>query len=352
LLEAVSGKTVARAREVLAECFPRPDVRQTVRKLPERTHTTNAATRVPPPGGGSLLDVRAADALGATGATADARQSIPMNRSSNLPAAASEPMTQAAPLTPPPLPPARAARASALEPLSPGRYKVTFTADAELKRKLDLARVLLGHALPQGNLASIIGRALDMLIEKTERRRFAKSSKPNIKAGKQSERLNRAQPVGSKECPVRNDRDTPPRTTAANCRRRARHWPRPPTAAAERRRGAPPRSAAADRRRRLPPPSAAGRRRDWRRRAPRTAADCRRRAPRTAAATGAAERRGPPPRLAPRSAAADRRRDWRRGAPPSAAAVVFPSCAQSRAVRSIGDGRAPLPIGTARGEHS
>ena len=62
-----------------------------------------------------------------------------------------------------------------LEPLSPGRYKIVFTADADLKRKLDLARDLLRHAEPHGELAAIIGRGLDLLIERTLQRRFGKT---------------------------------------------------------------------------------------------------------------------------------------------------------------------------------
>lgn len=65
---------------------------------------------------------------------------------------------------------------SIVEPLSPGRYRVQFTADAELKQRIELARDLLRHAVPQGDLATIIGRALELLIESTLRRRFGKGS--------------------------------------------------------------------------------------------------------------------------------------------------------------------------------
>jgi len=83
--------------------------------------------------------------------------------------------------------PARASRAPvAVEPLSPGRYKVVFMADADLKQKLDLARDLLRHAVPDGELPAIIGRALDLLLEKTLHRRFAMTTrrKPQSPAAK------------------------------------------------------------------------------------------------------------------------------------------------------------------------
>ena len=65
--------------------------------------------------------------------------------------------------SPPPAPLLRPRSSSTLEPLSPGRFKVAFTADADLKRKLELARDLLRHAVPPGALATIVGRALDVL---------------------------------------------------------------------------------------------------------------------------------------------------------------------------------------------
>jgi len=76
-----------------------------------------------------------------------------------------------------PSPRARTRASSAIEPLSPERYKIVFTADAVLKRKLELARDLLRHAVPSGDLATIMGRALDLLIDETSRRRFAKTGR-------------------------------------------------------------------------------------------------------------------------------------------------------------------------------
>jgi hypothetical protein len=58
-----------------------------------------------------------------------------------------------------------------LEPLSPSRYRVEFTARAELRDKLERARELLSHAVPSGDLGELVERALDALIEKETRRR-------------------------------------------------------------------------------------------------------------------------------------------------------------------------------------
>jgi hypothetical protein len=69
-------------------------------------------------------------------------------------------------------------RPGTVEVLAPERYLVKVTLDAEAKAKLDRARALVSHSVPDGNLAAVIERALDALIEKTEKRRFGKGRTP------------------------------------------------------------------------------------------------------------------------------------------------------------------------------
>jgi 5-methylcytosine-specific restriction endonuclease McrA len=59
-----------------------------------------------------------------------------------------------------------------LEPLSPTRLRVEFTAPAELYKKVERARELLSHAVPSGDLGELFERALDALIEQETRKRF------------------------------------------------------------------------------------------------------------------------------------------------------------------------------------
>lgn len=61
---------------------------------------------------------------------------------------------------------------AALEALAPGRWRVVFTASAELRDKLERARDLLSHAVPSGDLGELFERALDALLEKETRKRF------------------------------------------------------------------------------------------------------------------------------------------------------------------------------------
>ena len=60
---------------------------------------------------------------------------------------------------------------STLEPLSAERYLVQFTASAELHAKLTRVRELLSHSVPAGDLALLVERALDALIEREVKRR-------------------------------------------------------------------------------------------------------------------------------------------------------------------------------------
>ena len=68
--------------------------------------------------------------------------------------------------------PARMQKLPALEPLAPGRYHLQLTISREQKDKLERARDLLSHANPEGDLAVVVERALDVLIARLEQRRF------------------------------------------------------------------------------------------------------------------------------------------------------------------------------------
>jgi hypothetical protein len=162
LVAAVSGMTVAKAREVLAGWFPRPDAPPSIRKLPERLVPVN---HLAPAEEGRALHTARAPAQSAS------ERGIPVAIKPALPTrqAAAQPI-------------APRNRASRVEPLSPERYKIVFTAGGELKRKLELVTDLLRHTVPSGDLATIVSRALDLLLDETLRRRFAKTTRPRTAA--------------------------------------------------------------------------------------------------------------------------------------------------------------------------
>jgi len=63
-------------------------------------------------------------------------------------------------------------------PLAEGTYKVQFTASQAFHDKLRHAQDLLRYSVPKGELEPIFGRALDLLIERVKKDRFATGRKP------------------------------------------------------------------------------------------------------------------------------------------------------------------------------
>jgi hypothetical protein len=124
VLARATHKSKREIEELVAELAPKPDVPPSVRKVPSRPETA----RVP--------ELR-------------------------LDAVKNETPSQAVP--PPPV----------VQPLSPARYKVTFTASAELRDKLERL-----EALMQDDVAAVIEAAVTEKLERLEAKRFAETTKP------------------------------------------------------------------------------------------------------------------------------------------------------------------------------
>jgi hypothetical protein len=122
LFEACRRKTRRQIEELLAARFPRPDVREQIRRLPGR----------------------ARDA---------------------------------------PLVPVEAPRHREIEPLSADRFGVHFTADAELRELIERARALASHRLPKGDLSSLMKLVFETFVQHEEKRRFAVGRKPRAVRG-------------------------------------------------------------------------------------------------------------------------------------------------------------------------
>ena len=149
LTEANRDSVISRAEyksrrqieELVAEISPKPDVPTTTRKLPERKHETKPATHESSP-----------DELRPDGVTFLHTPTTPRST------------------TP--------AQRPVMEPLSPARYKVQFTASAELHDKLERLRALMRSSVPDGDLAAIIEEAVTEKLERLEAKRFAKTKAP------------------------------------------------------------------------------------------------------------------------------------------------------------------------------
>jgi len=73
-------------------------------------------------------------------------------------------------------PSSRAARPP--QPLGLERFKIQFTATQQTRDKLQELQALLRHQIPDGDLASIFERALDLLLRDVKRKKFADTSRP------------------------------------------------------------------------------------------------------------------------------------------------------------------------------
>jgi hypothetical protein len=137
VLESARGKRKPEVEEIVARLAPRPDVAPSIRKLPA-VRTALPATLPAPTCTSPLVPV----------------------------------MTPGSPVSIPP------PRTSAAAPLSPGRYKLQLTICGETLEKLRLAQAMLRHALPSGDEAAILDRALAALLTELARRKFAATDRP------------------------------------------------------------------------------------------------------------------------------------------------------------------------------
>jgi 5-methylcytosine-specific restriction endonuclease McrA len=64
-----------------------------------------------------------------------------------------------------------------LAPLSPGRFALQVMVDQETYDQLRYAQSLLGHAVPSGDVATVLKRSLEIAVEQLERQKFAKCAR-------------------------------------------------------------------------------------------------------------------------------------------------------------------------------
>ncbi len=146
LLDTARHKSKRQVEELVARLRPQPPVPASVRKLPTVSHTSASATALQ---GAATGPQPAGDAQGV----------------------ASPPLSSPAPAPPPPRP-------GVVAPLAPQRYKVQFTASADTCETLRLAQTLLRHQIPDGDLGTIVDRALEALVQDLAKQKFAATDRP------------------------------------------------------------------------------------------------------------------------------------------------------------------------------
>jgi hypothetical protein len=143
LLEAARHKSTREVEQLIATAHPQPDIPPSIRSLPV-PKAAHATCQIHAPG---LLDPEPADA----------------------------PLSP--PVSPVSSPPATVARAM-VAPIAPRRYLLKVTVGQETHDKLQRTRALLRHAVPDGDLAAILDRALTLLLREAERTKWASTARP------------------------------------------------------------------------------------------------------------------------------------------------------------------------------
>jgi hypothetical protein len=141
LLEAARHKSKREVELLVAAENPQPDAATVVRRLPARA--------IAPPVSAAIRQPNKAHEPSGT-----------IEDSGASTRAASQPQRQATGT-----------------PLTPERYKIQFTAPREFHDKFRRAQALLRHVVPNGDAATILERALDLLLADVEKRKLAMTAR-------------------------------------------------------------------------------------------------------------------------------------------------------------------------------
>lgn len=141
LLDEARGKSRREVERLVAGLQPRPEAPSAIRKLP----APKMARMLPMDSMSAGAQPPSPEAAGPAIATAPAA------------------LTPATAVNLPP----------AIAPLAPERYRIHITVNAATHDKLRRAQDLMRHTVPDGDPAVIVGRALTLLVDLLERRRFA-----------------------------------------------------------------------------------------------------------------------------------------------------------------------------------
>jgi hypothetical protein len=207
VLDSARGKTRVQVEEIAAALWPRPDAPSFVRKLPRvkglaaawidssRSAHPASSPSAPPSSSSAPGSSSACPSLSPFGAPASSSAPAP-----GTPSSLANPLSAADPAWPQASSPQDAAdavdaaararsqlaltqRSADVMPLSPDRYRVQVTIGGDTLEKLKLAKDLLRHAVPSGDEAVILDRALTALLEDLAQKRFAAAEQPRASSG-------------------------------------------------------------------------------------------------------------------------------------------------------------------------
>ncbi len=222
LSAAACHKSKRQLQQLLADLNPKPDVPSSIRKLPSNEKRTASA-----PGPSAVTDTAvpcasATDQPAPPPAQQSCKPSDTVSAPVSLPAAAScasGPAIAADASEPAPIP-SPPPRPTHPEPLGTNRYKIQFTASEQLKDKLEQARALLRHRIPNGDIPELFDYALDLLIREESKRQHGATER--LRAKRHTDDETKPTPPEQNETELANDSEA-----QAGCQTRSasRHIP-------------------------------------------------------------------------------------------------------------------------------
>jgi 5-methylcytosine-specific restriction endonuclease McrA len=173
LLKRATHRSRRQIEELIAEVAPRPDVPGVIRKLPKRRSKASLQASSPNPARVAPDGLLCPDRVGIVEPGAALDEAAVDQRDLRPDGVEPSPV-------PNPVPPVVASHVppAVVQPLSPARYKIQFTASAELRNKLERLRALMRGEAPEGDLAAVIEQAVTEKLERLEARRFARTNNP------------------------------------------------------------------------------------------------------------------------------------------------------------------------------
>jgi hypothetical protein len=190
VLQSARGKGKREVEEIVARLAPRPDVPFSVRRVSSPSACLpatgedrgDALAGVAGPTGGSAVVADADSLIRGASLISDGSRNAACGSSADADTGLAEGSNLSAPnagLFPPAIPARATSRPAApVMPLSPDRYKLQLTISGETLEMLRLAKDMLGHAVPSGDDAAVVERALRALLTELARKKFADTPAP------------------------------------------------------------------------------------------------------------------------------------------------------------------------------
>ena len=211
LLDAVQHASKRDVERLVANLYGQPDIPASIRRLPEAEQSgSHHLAPVTPAVAVAAAVGEPATSLGPVSVPISVPVSAPTPLVAGLPLAVPSPAGQS-PTVPPARPPSPSPLASAtvptrrdvVAPLAVGRYLLRVTIGAETHARLDKARDLLRHVVPNGDLALILDRALAVLVDQLEQRKTGRLSD----GARQERTRTRTEPTRGRHIPAGVRRD-------------------------------------------------------------------------------------------------------------------------------------------------